>query len=74
MIYPPRKMLLIYGAHNPKDLIHKISSREDEYNICEMIHLSMGEEKIKEKIDEYPSVILGDIPGQREKSFPEILF
>ena len=44
-------MLLIYGAHNPKDLIHKISSREDKYNICEMIHLSMGEEKIKEKID-----------------------
>ena len=73
-IYPPRKMLLIYGAHNPKDLIHKISSREDKYNICEMIHLSMGEEKIKEKIDEYPSVILGDIPARERNIFLKYCF
>src|SRR5699024_4487076 len=34
-IYPPRQMLLIYGKHNPADLIRKISSRDDKYNICE---------------------------------------
>ena len=73
-IYPPRKMLLVYGAHNPKDLIHKISSREDKYNICEMIHLSLGEEKIKEKIDEYPSVILGDIPAHERNIFLKYCF
>ena len=73
-IYPPRKMLLVYGTHNPKDLIHKISSREDKYNICEMIHLSMGEEKIKEKIDEYPSVILGDIPAHERNVFLKYCF
>ena len=73
-IYPPRKMLLIYGAHNPKDLIHKISSREDKYNICEMIHLSQGEEKIKLKIDEYPAVILGDIPAHERNIFLKYCF
>ena len=73
-IYPPRKMLLVYGAHNPKDLIHKISSREDKYNICEMVHLSLGEEKIKEKIDEYPSVILGDIPAHERNIFLKYCF
>ena len=62
-IYPPRDMLLIYGEHNPKDLIHKISTREDKYNIREMMHLSCGEKKIKAKIDEYPAIILGDIPS-----------
>ena len=73
-IYPPRKMLLIYGAHNPKDLVHKISSREDKYNICEMMHLSEGEEKIKAKIDEYPAVILGDIPAHERNIFLKYCF
>lgn len=73
-IYPPRNMLLIYGAHNPKDLIQKISTREDKYNICEMIHLSWGEEKIKEKIAEYPAVILGDIPSHERNVFLKYCF
>ena len=29
---------------------------EDKYNICEMIHLSMGEEKIKENADVFDKV------------------
>lgn len=73
-IYPPRRMLLIYGDKNPKDLIKKISSRQDKYNICEMIHLSWGEELIKEKIKEYPSVILGDIPAQERNQFLKYCF
>ena len=63
-IYPPRKMLLVYGDRNPKDLAAKISSRQDKYNICEMIYLSRGLDLIKSKIDEYPAVILGDMPAQ----------
>lgn len=73
-IYPPRNMLLIYGTHNPKDLIQKISTREDKYNICEMVHLSWGEEKIKEKIAEYPAVILGDIPSHERNVFLKYCF
>lgn len=73
-IYPPRRMLLIYGDKNPKDLIKKISSRQDKYNICEMIHLSWGEDLIKEKMKEYPSVILGDIPAQERNRFLKYCF
>ena len=62
-IYPPRRMLLVYGKRNPCDLVKKISSREDKYNICEQVHLSRGEEYIKKKIDEYPAVILADMPS-----------
>lgn len=73
-IYPPRKMLLIYGEKNPKDLVRKISSREDKYNICEMIHLSTGEEQIKKKIDEYSAILLGDIPAQPRNKFLKYCF
>lgn len=73
-IYPPRKMLLIYGEKNPKDLIKKISSRQDKYNICEIIHLSRGEEAIKKKIEEYSAVILGDIPAEPRNKFLKYCF
>ena len=40
-------MLLVYGDYSPQDLIQKISSREDKYNICEKIHISKGMDAIK---------------------------
>lgn len=73
-IYPPREMLLVYGEKNPEDLINKISSRKDKYHICERIHLSRGEEEIKKKIDQYPAVILGDIPAQSRNIFLKYCF
>ena len=73
-IYPPRQMLLIYGKHNPADLIRKISSRDDKYNICERIHLSAGEEKIKERISHYKAIILGDIPSHERNLFLKYCF
>ncbi len=73
-IYPPRRMLLIYGEHSPVDLIHKISSREDKYNICETIHLNKGEEAIKTKIGEYKNIILGDMPVKERNIFLKYCF
>lgn len=61
-VYPPRQMLLVYGDYSPADLIRKISSRDDKYNICEKIHISEGIDAIKEKIDNYHAIVLGDIP------------
>ncbi len=73
-IYPPRQMLLIYGARSPRDLIRKMSARQDKYNICETVHLSRGEEYIKKKIDEYPAIILGDIPSASRNIFLKYCF
>lgn len=33
-LYPPRQMLVIYGNYSPDDLIAKINTRKDKYNIC----------------------------------------
>ena len=57
-IYPPRNMLFIYGDHSPVELMEKISSREDKYQIAEAVHLSLGEKKIKERICDYHAVVL----------------
>lgn len=62
-VYPPRRMLLIYGEEIPVSLINKINARDDKYEICDKIHISEGEDAIKEKIHNYHSVIICDTPS-----------
>ena len=73
-LYPPRQMLMIYGKYSPRDLEKKIGTRDDKYNICEEIHLSVGEEAIKAKILQYHAVLLGDIPSHERNLFLKFCF
>lgn len=76
-IYPPRKMLLIYGNKDPRDLLSKFSSREDKYDVSEVIRISDDNknlEEIKEKMDKYHGVILGDIPSHERNLFLKYCF
>lgn len=67
-LYPPRKLLLVYGDYNPEGLIRKISTRDDKYAIEEVIPYQEDMETIKEKLLHYEGVILNDIPsGIRNK-------
>lgn len=63
-LYPPRKMVLVYGKYSPDDLARKFASREDKYTICEMISIERDIEEIKEKIAEYRCVVLADIASE----------
>lgn len=33
-LYPPRRMIVVYGEHSPEELISKINSRKDKYDVC----------------------------------------
>lgn len=63
-LYPPRKMIIIYGDKSPDSLIKKMNSRSDKYQICAAIHSSKGFNKIIEAISNYDSVIIWDIPSE----------
>lgn len=63
-LYPPRKMLLVYGAYSPDNLIKKIMTREDRYAIHEVISIDEDFERIKERVLVYKNVVLTDIPAQ----------
>ncbi len=56
--YPPRHLLLVYGYKTPVEFIDKINARKDKYVIEDRIHVSEGEQVIKEKILQYEGVIL----------------
>ena len=61
-LYPPRKMIVIYGEHSPGDLIKKINSRRDKYNVCATASVYLGYKKLYQKILEYEAVVLCDLP------------
>lgn len=63
-LYPPRKMIVIYGEHSPKELIRKINSRKDKYNVCATASVYVGYEALYRKILEYEAVVLCDLPTQ----------
>ncbi len=68
-IYPPHQMLLIYGNISPQNLISKLDSRQDRYQIRETIRLDAGMDAILEKIKEYDTIIIGDIPSRERNRF-----
>ena len=45
-LYPPRQMLVIYGHYAPDELISKINTRRDKYNICGSVSYEIGHEKL----------------------------
>ena len=62
-IYPPRKVLLVYGQYNPKDIMDKMASRQDKYIISEAINIDCGLNAVKDRIEACGSVLLMDIPA-----------
>ncbi|WP_394523285.1 exopolysaccharide biosynthesis polyprenyl glycosylphosphotransferase [Lacrimispora sp. JR3] len=60
-LFPPRKMLLISGRRSDYHLIEKINSREDKYEICNIINIDKGIELLKKEVLKYDGIIVGDI-------------
>lgn len=64
LLYPPRQMLVIYGNYSPDDLIAKINTRKDKYNICATVSYQVGYKKLYPMIKQYNAVVLCDLPAQ----------
>ncbi len=62
-IYPPRKMIIVYGNKNATALIKKMSNRQDKYQICESVSCDEDIEYIKEQILRFEAVIISDVPS-----------
>ena len=73
-MFPPRKMILIYGERPAFGLMNKIRTRDDKYNICETVNVKKGMEYVASRIQDYDSVIIGDIPCQARNPYFKILF
>ena len=63
-MYPPRKMLVVYGDYPPDNFISKINTRKDKYDVCGTVSYTIGYEKLFKMIHKYQGVIIVDVPGQ----------
>ena len=62
-LFPPRRMLLIYGDRPIEDILNKFATRKDKYNIVKCMNLSEGMESIESEIvSGYEAVVIWDIP------------
>ena len=69
MIYPPRKLMILYGSRQAAALVLKMSRRVDKYMICESVSISESGDRIKELILKYEGVIICDIPAEERNDY-----
>lgn len=63
-LFPPRRLVIIYGERAAAELAIKMSRRVDKYMICESVNADHSLSEMKTAIDKYEGVILCDMPGQ----------
>lgn len=73
-IFPQRRMLLVYGDRPMFHLMQKISTREDKYQICNVIHHDQGIEAIMALVHHYDAIIIGDIPSHERNQLLKLCF
>lgn len=73
-LYRARKILVIHGDRDPGDLIEKMRSRRDKYDISGKVHVSAGEEKIHEMMKDYEGVIIWDLPSNIRNQYLKYCF
>ncbi len=68
ILFPRKRLLLVYGTNSMSQLMNRIDTREDKYEIALTMSIDCGLDQIMEKSREYDGVIIGDIPaGIRNK-------
>ena len=73
-VFPPRKLLVVYGNYSPDNLIKKLERRIDKYSIQEIISIENDVEYIKAKILNYRNVLLTDISAELRNEILKFCF
>ena len=73
-LYGARRLLVIYGDRDPGDVIHKMNTRKDKYDISGKVHIREGEEKIHAMMEDYEGVIIWDLPSQIRNKYLKYCF
>ena len=73
-MFPPKKLMLIYGERPTFHLREKINSREDKYYLDSAVNISEGIQKIINQPVLYDAVIIGDIPAHDRNQLMKLCF
>ena len=70
-LYPPRRLVIVFGSKKAADLVMKMSSRIDKYMICESVNCDDGLERITSQLSAFDGAILCDIPAELRSTLLE---
>lgn len=73
-LFPPKKMLLVYGEYPAFYLKKKMNSREDKYFLAGAAHIERGIEELMLQAHLYDAVIIGDIPSHERNQLMKLCF
>jgi len=73
-IFPSKKTLLIYDNYSPDVFLEKVSQRKDKFAIGELLHISVGIEKLEDTIRDYECVIIYDVHSEQRNKILKICF
>lgn len=73
-MFPRRRLLLIYGEYPMYQMMHKISTREDRFEISNIIYYKQSEDVFEKLVGKYDGVIIGDIPAHERNQILKICF
>lgn len=61
-LFPPRKILLVYGNEKSLSLVNKLKKRQDRYKVELLVPVTAGGKKIVELAETFDGVMLADVP------------
>ncbi len=61
--FPPRKVIIIYGNYPLEFFLRKLNTRNDKYEVCEILNYQRGLEKICSDVLDFEGVFLYDLPA-----------
>ena len=74
ILYPPHEMILVYQDINPKQLIAKLNTRPDKYQVVDRIRIHEDVETILPRLKDHESVIIADVPSHERNRIIKYCF
>lgn len=63
VLFPPRRLLVVYGNRPVFSIMEKIGARDDKYIIGGVISTKVGIDEIMKRAEEFEGMVVGDIPS-----------
>lgn len=73
-LFPCKKLLLVCGKKPMFHLVNRIGTREDKYEIAEMVSIDTGIDKIVKHAENYDGMIIGDIPARARNQLMKLCY
>lgn len=73
-LFPCKQLLLVYGKQPMVHLASRIGTREDKYEIVEMVSITTGIDKIVKMAENYDGMIIGDISARARNQLIKLCY